>query len=63
MDLLLSVLPGDGSWMSFETFKSAAQAAGANVSLWRRAKQSNLLETRINGDYATDGVHEIRKVV
>jgi hypothetical protein len=63
MDLLLSVLPSDGSWVLFETFLAQAQAAGASVTLWRRAKQSGLIETRISGDYTTDGVHEIRKVV
>lgn len=63
MELLLSVLPADGSWVTFADFKSAALAAGARPELYRKAKQQGLVELRIDGDYTTDGVHQIRKVV
>lgn len=63
MELLLSQLPADGSWITFNAFKAAALAAGARVDLWRRAKQAGLLETRLPDGYVTADQLEIRKVV
>lgn len=58
MDSLLAVLPAGGAWMEFSAFVAAARAAGARPELWRRAKQSGLLEARIS----EAGVHEVRRV-
>lgn len=63
MDNLLSVLPADGSWITFNAFKTAALAAGARVDLWRRAKQAGLLETRLPDGFTSADQLEIRKVV
>jgi hypothetical protein len=63
MDALLAVLPQDGTWVEFDNFIQQARMAGANVNLYRRAVQSKLIETRIEGEYGNGGVHQVRLVV
>jgi hypothetical protein len=63
MELLLSVLPADGSWITFDQFKAQAQAVGARIDLWRRGKQQGLLETRLPDGYTSASQLEIRRVV
>lgn len=50
MDGLVAVLPADGSKMSFDDFKAAARAAGANPQLWLKAKHAGLLVTEVEAD-------------
>ena len=63
MELILSALPSDGSWVEFSTFISAVRIAGGRAELWRRAKQAGLLETQVVGNYAETGLLQVRKVV
>lgn len=63
VEALLSVLPADGSWVSFDQFMTNARIAGARAELWRRAKQAGKIETRIEGNYGDGGVHQVRLVV
>lgn len=58
MDELVAVLPENGDGVTFDSFKSDARAAGANVTLWLRAKHANLLRT-----YFADGQLMIARVV
>jgi hypothetical protein len=59
MDGLVAVLPESGEKMSFDDFKAAARAAGANPQLWLKAKHAGKLITEIE----PDGTLSIRRVI
>lgn len=63
MEKLLTALPADGSWITFNQFKTNCAAVGARPEAWQKARRQGLVETRLPEGYTSADQLEIRKVV